>query len=145
MIFIKFNNSIAKIFWFFSNNTCALRCLDILINCPVYIVNVCENTNYFLSIIIKLFEIYSVHVFQMYRMITFQAAVGPYVNDYHERLYTCYNTLADKWIHFAYWMYIVAIQFLIPLGIMIFCYTRIGLTLMSSLAKQKSMQEGSNK
>ena len=100
----------------------------------------------FLSIMIESLDIYSVHLFQICRMITFQAASGPFVNDFHERQYMCYNTLMGELrLYFAYRMYMVAIQFLIPMGILIFCYTKIGLTLMSSLAKQKAMQEGSDK
>ena len=79
-------------------------------------------------------------------MVTFQAAKGPYLNIYHEYQYICYCTLVGNLlVYFGYRLYIIGIQFLIPMMILIFCYTKIGLTLMSSLAKQKAMQEGSNK
>ena len=64
-----------------------------------------------------------------------------------EHMYKCRNRLENegrgKFV--AFYVYMVAILYLIPMILLVFCYVRIGRTLMASIAKQRAMQEGSQK
>ena len=80
-------------------------------------------------------------------IIPWQGAGGPFINMLHEHMYKCINSLENEGRNkfVAFWVYMVVILYLIPLVLLVFCYARIGRTLMASMAKQRAMQEGSQK
>ena len=65
----------------------------------------------------------------------------------NEHLYKCGNRLIFAGVvqNTGFWAYMFVILYFIPMILLVFCYARIGRTLTASVAKQRAMQEGSQK